>query len=240
MSIYNSYVGQLASDLQDSNMQKHMGSISSDVSRESREFKQKIIDYEFDELIRLIYLTALGDRDRYLDGDILKKHFLDNEDDLIPIFLKMNEDSLNDPDFTNAIANNSVYYKKIGSEKDNVLFYIPGRTSSMGHDVFMDIVYFPSRNEEELNRFRINVKEKPAMGYPYLNFSVDIFDNGDIKYLKPMIIDKKEDGTIIKTPTDMSSAHISFNRDGVIALRDVFMDIFEKARIKDNTSGKRM
>ena len=87
MSIYNSYVGQLASDLQDSNMQKHMGSISSDVSRESREFKQKIIDYEFDELIRLIYLTALGDRDRYLDGDILKKHFLDNEDDLIPIFL---------------------------------------------------------------------------------------------------------------------------------------------------------
>ena len=74
MSNYNSYIGNLASDLQDSNMQNHLRSTIVDVSVNARNLREKLIDYEYKELIRLIYLTALGNRDRYLDGEILKKH----------------------------------------------------------------------------------------------------------------------------------------------------------------------
>lgn len=241
MNNYNSVVGKIAGKLQDSNMQRHMGIMDKGISSEKEKMIQRIIDYEYNEFIRLIYLTTLTNREKYLDGEMVKKHFSTSEDDLIPIFKKINDDCLDDPSLSNSITNGTPYAKKIGSEQNQIYYYIPNHASSITHDVVMDLIYLPTINDEP-NKFRIDVKEMPSTTYPYLNFSVDIGDDGSINYNKPMIIDKpnKDDDSITRTPTDMSSAHIKFNEAGVKAVSDVLVDLFKKTGIKEDSDNKKM
>ena len=122
----------------------------------------------------------------------------------------------------------------MGTKKDEVLFYLPNKTSSIRHDVEMNLLYIPSISKDEPNKFRIDVKEHND--YPYLNFSVDIMDDGTIKYNDPAIVDKDSNGNITKTITDINNAHIRFNEDAIMHVRDVLVDIMKKTGIIEENS----
>lgn len=243
MSNYNSYVGKLASSLESSNMQKHMGTMTDDMSPRHREILKKLIDYEYRGFISLIYNAALGNNQKYWDGELLKQFFVKNERDFLPIFLKMNEDCLNDPEFSKAIVNNELYAKNMGMEKADVLYYPPHHIGSVSNRVHMNLLYVPSASLEQPNRFRIDVKEflEKDEGYPYINFSVDIGDDEGITYNQPLLVEqkKKDDNVIVtKIPSDMSLAHISFNEKGLEGLQEMFMYLFEKTGIKEDNKDK--
>lgn len=243
MNNYNSYVGKLASNLESNNMQKHMGTMTDNVSSKHGKILQNIIDYECNEFINLIYKTALGNNEKYYDGEPIKHFFIENEQDLLSIFSKINEDCLNDPEFSNAIVNGKLYTKNMGTKRDYVLYHLPNHVGSVSNDIYMNLLYIPSKSHEQPNKFRIDVKE--CLGgkqeYPYINFSVDIGDDESIVYNQPTIVNKQnkeEDSSITRTPSDMSAAHIYFNEKGIESLKEMFMYLFEKANIKENTSNK--
>lgn len=243
MSKYSNYIGSLVGDLQSGNMQKHMGTMTDDMSPRHREILQHLIDYEYSNFISLIYKAALGSNEKYRNPELLKHFFIKNERDFIPIFEKMNEDCLNDSEFSNAIVNGELYSKNMGTERDHVLYYPPHHIGSVSNDVYMDLLYIPSASPEQPNKFRIDTKERlnGDEEYPYINFSVDIGDDESITYNQPIIVDKKnkdDDSSITKTPSDMSSAHIYFNKDGIEGLREMFMYLFEKTGIKEDTNKK--
>ena len=81
-----------------------MGTMSDEKSPERAKILQNIINYEYNEFINYIYMTALGNFEKYYDGKILKNHLNVCEQDLIPIFTKMNEDCLDDPEFSKSIS----------------------------------------------------------------------------------------------------------------------------------------
>ena len=238
MSSYDNYVGKLASDLQSSNMQRHMGTMTDNPSSEREDIIQGIKRYEYNTFTRLIYETVLGRFERYYDGKELNDCLIENERDLIPIFSKMNEDCLEDPEFSKALANKTLYTKEMAKENDHVLFYEKKRVWSISHDIYMKLLYVPSQAPDKPNAMRLEAGEQleERKEYPYITFSVDIGDDGSITYNEPMIIEKKMvDGKeeIVNTPSDMSHSHIYFSDKGVEATRDVFMTIFEKAGIKE-------
>ena len=240
MNNYNSYVGKIAEGLQSSNMQRHMGSMTNDVSPERAKILENIINYEKENFVRLVYETALGNREKYQDGRVLNDYFIGNENDLVTIFTKMNEDSLDDPEFSNAIVNKTLYAKKIGCEERDIYFYNHSGIGSIKHLVTMDLLFIPSAELDVPNKFRIDVKEYLAEKnkYPYLNFSVDIGDDGSINYNEVVVIGKDNAGNITKNMADISMGHVKFNENNLPAIRDVFMNIFEKTGIKEDVSSK--
>ena len=244
MSNYNNYVRGLADSLEKSNMQMHMGTMTDDISSNHKEILQHIIDYEYNNFILLVYEASLGNNEKFFDGDLLKSFFVENERDLITIFSKMNEDCLNDPEFSKAIVNGKLYSKNIGSKKTDVLYYPPeSLMGSKKNKVIMDLLYVPSISSEQPNRFRIDVKEilNQSNDYPYINFNVDIGDDGSITYNQPVLINKQDNNSnIVEIPSDMSQSHICFNEKGIEALSYMFMYLFEKTGIKENIDNKKM
>ena len=240
MNNYNSYVGKIAEGLQSSNMQRHMGSMTNDVSPERQKILDNIIDYERRNFVRLVYETALGNQEKYQDGRVLNDYFAGNENDLVPLFIKMNEDSLDDPEFSKAINSNTLYAKNIGCEERDIYFYNHNGIGSTKHNATMDLLFIPSSAPDVPNKFRIDVKEYLVenSNYPYLNISVDIGDDGSITYNEAAIIAKDNEGNITKTPADINMAHIKYNENNLPVIRDTFMNIFEKTGIKEDVNNK--
>lgn len=244
MSNYNSYVGSLASSLESSNMQKHMGTMTDDISPRHREILQHFIDYDFSGFVTLIYRTTLGRKEEYWDGQRVKRFFVNHEEDFVPMLSKINEDCLNDPELSKAIVSGELYAKDLGNEVDYIHYYPPHHVGSVDDTAYMHLLYVPSASPEQPNRFRIDVKQvlREEKDEPYINFSVDFGDDGSIKYNQPVLIrqpNKDDDTSITITPCDMSLAHIQFNEEGVKNIQDTFMYIFEKTGIKDDTDIKR-
>ena len=225
----NNFVGKIASDLQSSNMQRHMGTMENGVSRERAKALQGILNFEFQTFMRLLYQTVLGDHEKYWDGRILNEYLKDNEDDLIPFFTKINDECLDDPMFSEAIARKEEYKKDIYSEPDEVLFYPKGSSWSVTRKVNTDVSYIPSAREGMPNIFRIEVKEKLSQEeYPYIDFGVEIGDDGSINQYGPVIVDWNS-----KIKTSMNNVHILFNEGSLEALRDTLIKICKKAGIKE-------
>lgn len=244
MSSYNNFIGKLASDQQNSNMQRHMGTMTDNISSTRQRILQNIINYEYSQFTRLIYETALGRHERYYEGKQLNNYLLNNENDLIPIFSTMNEDVLNDPEFSKALVNKTLYTKELAKEEDHILFYIPKKAGSICHDIYMKLLYVPSQSPDKPNAMRLEAGEQLLENreYPYITFSVDIGDDGSITYNEPIMVEKRvrnDKEEIIYTPSDMSYARLYFSDKGVQAVRDTLMTVFEKAGIKEETSNKK-
>ena len=239
----SNYIGKLVNNLQNSNMQKHMGKITDEISPRHEEISNNIVNYEYQKFIDYIFKTALDNRGKYYQGQELREWFNQNADDLIPIFTKMNEDCLNDSEFSNAIFNGTIYTKNMGYKNDYVLFNNPIKTGSSKHGVVMNLLFIPSITPEQPNRFRIDVKEQLQENheYPFISFSVDIADDGSITYNQPEIVDKhkqNDDEIIVKRTSDMSLSHLKFNDIGINNIGNILMEIFEKTGIKEDTSNK--
>ncbi len=244
MAGYNNVIGNIVRDLQNGNMQKHMGTMGGEISSNRQRILQDILNYEFAAFTRYLYETALGRHERYYDGKLLKAYLEKNEDDLLPIFGKVNEEALNDPELSKALANGYLYTKEMAEEKDHILFYVPKKVGSISHDIYMKLLYVPSQSPDKPNAMRLEAGEQLEEGkdYPYITFSVDIGDDGSLTYNDPMIIEKKEvDGkeVITNTPASMDDTRICFSDKGIEAIRDVFMNIFEKTGIKEEIGNKK-
>ena len=244
MAGYSNVIGNIVSDLQNSNMQKHMGTMTGNISSERQRILQNIINYEYATFTRLIYETVLGRHERYYDGKQLNNYLLNNERDLIPIFSQMNEDVLNDPELSKALVNGELYTKEMAEENDHILFYVPKKVGSIRHDIYLKLLYVPSQSPDKPNAMRLEAGEQLEEGkeYPYITFSVDIGDDGSITYNDPLLIEQEiVDGkeTITKTPSSMGPSRIYFSDEGIEAVRNTFMTIFEKAGIKEEMSNKK-
>lgn len=231
MSGYNNYVGKIAGNLEKSNMQMHMGTLNNDISPERKKALQNIIKYEFDVFIGLIFKTALGSSKKYANGELLHRYFQENERDLVPIFATMNEECLENPDFSKAIVSGEEYTKNI-KERNYVLFSAPQNIESVNHEIVIKLLYVPSTSNDLPNRFRIDISEPIYMQskYSILNYSVDIGDDGSITYNEPMITSEG-----ITKPADKNQVHISFNPVNINRIRDVFIELFMKCGIKEDS-----
>lgn len=243
MSRYSNYIGSLASNLKNSNMQKYMGTMTDDISPRHREILQHFIDYDLSGFVTLVYKTTLGRKEEYWDGKRVKQFFIHHEEDFVPMLSKINEDCLNDPDFSKAIVSGEPYTKDLGKEVDYICYYPPHHVGSVGDTAYMHLLYVPSASPDEPNRFRLDVKQilKEYKDESYINFSVDFGDDGSVKYNEPVLIRQtnEDDNTSITiTPCDMSLAHIHFKEDGIKNIQDTFMYIFEKTGIKENIDNK--
>lgn len=236
MSGYNNMVGKIASKLEDNNMQGHMNELAGNISPKRSKTIKNIVDNEYFSFINGVFETALYTIDDNDNSDALKRVYEQFEDDLIPIFKEIDERCLDDERFSKCLARGELYSKTIGSNRNQVLFYPPGKDNPVKHDVVMKLLYIPSASPNEGNRFRIDVVENLSniSNYPYINFSVDINDDGKIVYNEPVKIELNWGEGRKMTPVDWNSVHVKVSQN-IEAVRDVLMDIFTKTGIKVNS-----
>ena len=233
MSGYNNFIGKLKDDLQNDNMQKYMRNFAKEDSSEKKKILDGIVKYEYDTFITLIYNTICDNYNAFENGDRLRNYFNENEDDIIPIFERINEECLEDPEFSKSIQNGNLYSKKLGTEKDDVIFYVPNQVNSITHNISMDLSYIPSNKPNDLNMFRLDFKEKLTdIEYPYYNICIDITEDGNIIYHNPVEV---KDNSLTSTPININDTHITIT-DGINSVRDVLVQVFEKAGIKEDVS----
>ena len=156
----------------------------------------------------------------------------------------LNEDVLNDPELSKALVNGELYTKEMAEENDHILFYVPKKVGSIRHDIYLKLLYVPSQSPDKPNAMRLEAGEQLEEGkeYPYITFSVDIGDDGSITYNDPLLIEQEivdDKETITKTPSSMGPSRIYFSDEGIEAVRNTFMTIFEKAGIKEEMSNKK-
>lgn len=238
MSLFSGYATKLAMDLQNSNMQMHMGNFTGYPSQERKHLLDRIIDYTYETFIQEIYDIAIGRRTWDYNEDTLSNYFIENQDDLVPIFSQMNEDCLNDPDFSKAIVNHEQYTKSVGVVNDKILFYLPGRPDSISHKIKMNLLYIPSIDNDEPNKFRLEFTEQLSISdvYPYITFSVDFLDNGKIVINDPIMYEIDED-KVEKRVASMADTHIRIS-DDLHVIRNGFMTLFEKCGITEDINQK--
>lgn len=232
----NSIATKYAINLSNENMQLQLKTLSDNPRNEYYELLKEILDNEKDELVARVFYASRGTNKAYLHGERLIKMFQESEDCLIPLLSDFNEECLNDPAFTQAILNGASYEKLIGTFRRDVLYYPPHSVDSKHNKSEMNLLYVPSRADDEPNRYRIEMVEHLAgqEEYPMISFSVDIGDDGSVTYNQPILSDKEsEEADIISVPCDMSRTHINLNEKGIEALREMFGYIFEKTSTKD-------
>jgi hypothetical protein len=148
---------------------------------------------------------------------------------LINIFSKTNEECLNNPEFSRALTNGDSYSINMGSNMRQVLYYPEGNAFSVTRDVSMDLLYRPSMSEDSPNAIRFDIKEKLGEeDYPYINFSIDILDTGEIVYNETYEVEKDS-----KPMPTSNKSHLKVSEEGLGHVRDIFMDIFVKSNIKE-------
>ena len=236
MSSYGNYVTKLAINMQSSNMQRHMGENSTyGLTSEREKILDNISKYIFKVFVDSIYRKITNQKIEEDSENFLVEYFNDNERDLLPVFSKINEDCLNDPEFSKAIVKQLPYMKKIDTVKDNVMFYVPSRVDSVSHETKMDLLFLPSISNIDNNKFRLEFYERLSNTsfYPYIKFSIDFTDDKEIIFNKPEIIDldnRLDMNSIKKIPATMSDTHIKID-DDLKPISDCFMNVFSKCGI---------
>lgn len=235
MSSYDNFVGKLASNLEKNNMQNHMR----DFGNMQTDEHQKILDsfdrYDYDTFVDLVFNTVFDKYNHFVDGKRLKKHYEENSELLTSILSRTNEECLEDPNFSRALKNGTEYSRNLGNIMSYVLYYPEVRTGigSVTREVSMDLLYLPSMKEDSPNAIRFDVKEQMTNDeYPYINYSVDILDTGEIIYNPAYQVEKERR---IQLPNNPSHLKVS---DGINIVRDIFIYLFEKSGIKEPTTHK--
>ena len=235
MSSYNNFVGKLASDLERNNMQSHMRDFGNVQSNEHQKILDSFDQYDYDTFVDLVYNTVFDKYGHFVDGKRLRNHYEENSGLITSIFSKTNEDCLEDPNFSLALNNGTEYSRNIGNIMSYVLYYPEVRTGtgSVTREVSMDLLFLPSMREDLPNAIRFDVKEKMTNDeYPYINYSVDILDTGEIVYNQAYQVEKEK-----RIPLPNNPSHLKVS-DGINVVRDIFVNLFEKSGIKEPTTHK--
>jgi hypothetical protein len=187
------------------------------------------LGYAYNTFIGLIYETALKFDNKYWNGEALTTDFIYNIKEFIRIFKYIKDESFDKVEFLNRgkIFNHIKPNKnklfgdrysyaigtKIDGNKEMTLYYIKG-------------------DDDSRSRFRIEVKEQfEVTEYPYLKMSFDVCDDGRIEFSKRLLVKKSPSGVIMSLPFPDNYKHqptVGFNREGVVAVRDIFAYVFEQ------------
>jgi len=235
MSGYNNFVGKIASNLENSNMQNYMRDFGSSTTNEHKKILDSFDRYDYDTFVELIFNTVFDKYGHFTDGKRLRDHYEENIELLSNIFSKTNEECLEDSNFSKALNNGTEYSRTIGNIMSYVLYYPEDRLGlgSVTREVSMDLLYLPSMSEDSPNAIRFDIKEQMTDDeYPYINYSIDILDTGEIIYNQVYQVEKER-----RIPLSTNPSHLKVS-DGINIVRDILVNLFEKSEIKEPSTHK--
>lgn len=231
MGIYQTEAVGLAVAQQNSTMRNYMQDNSGDRESVFEQFRKtyndRVLSDFCDRILKNVYSKYANQ-----ESDIyLKEYYETFKEDLIPLFARINEECLNDPEFSSKLIKKEEYVKKIGSS-------ISLASISPIRRLKKEILYIPASAPDEPNIFRLVAKEEiEASEYPYHIITTDICDDGTIKTTPPLRVESSG----ISQPVNLEETKIEV-KDDIFTTQEILKDLFEKAGIKEpeNDSGKRL
>lgn len=232
----NNYTKRIMNRVPDSDRLIRELSLSERIPAYSKEIFNMHLFHEYTTFIGLLYETALKPTDKYWDGKALTHCFIRNIKEFIKIFTYVKNKEFDKLDFLNRESvgmPNHINPEPIKVYGDRDRYSIGTKIDG---NKTITLCYIPG-DDEIKERFRLEVKEQfGAAEYPYFKMNVDYRCDGLIEYSKRVLVSKRPSGKLMSVSLPDNYRHqptVVFNREGVVAVRDIFGYVFGKINEKD-------
>lgn len=228
-----SFVGALANKQAVHNNQ--MGLKDNGVAEKRASELEKIDKYEHQEFFDLILDNVYDNRPEKQEE--LARNLEDTGYYFASKLANMDEECLNDPEFSKALTNKTPYTKELGDAEVFVcnnggkIKYWSLNSGDENLTVLMKALYVPSTNQSEPNRIRLSLDQQmyPDHEYPFIHVDIDMGDDGSLTY-QPLEIDMEE-----KKQIDISATGI--NLKGLEAVQKAINKIYADAKTYGKSHG---
>lgn len=205
-------------------MQNHMRGNSGDQASGFDSIQEDYINRVMSDFVSIVLESAFNE---YMEQDRLRKYYEEYKSDIVSVFSDINEDVLNDPEYSQDLITGKEYKKKIGS-KISFLSFSPVRKLKM------DLEYVPGIRADEPNKMRLTAREElTEEEYPCNHISIEIRDDGTINMNAPRRMENKDS----EEPINFNDTQIPMN-EAIYSSQEVFMDLFESSGIKSTEENK--
>ncbi|MBR3210834.1 MAG: hypothetical protein IKF71_02720 [Bacilli bacterium] len=199
-------------------MRNHMRDNSGDQVSGFAIFNDEYMKKVMQGFISLALDTAFNDQ---LEKDRLRNYYEEFKEDISKYFEKINEETLEDPNYSDALITGREYTRSIGNKVSFISF-------SPVKKLQLDMQYVPGVRADDPNKIRLVAKEAlTSEEYPCHIISIDIGDDKMINLNPPV----KRDSQGVEEMVSVDDTEIPLN-DDIFDTQDVFMDLFQKSGIK--------